>query len=278
MSKRSIALALLVGGALLAATSPKPVAADDGSFPLSCIFHDSATSTKPLVITVHISCGGNGDPNATIDDASLIGPATVHFYSGTNINWTGDVQVPAVGTYQLRVTATYSDPGYPPASGTSVCCSVQAYGAAAATPTSEPPPPVAPAPVSTPRPPAPTPKPKPAPAATPAPTATPTSTATPSPSPTDTPHPTETVASSPPSAAPSPPAEVASSPPASASNSPIPAAAGTTGNQDPSGVSPYLLAGAVAAILAVPVLFMVLVVGRRRKRHDRSPEPSETVT
>ena len=268
MSKRTIAVAVIIGGALLASAVPQPVAADDGSFPLTCLMSDSATSSRPLVVTAKLSCLGNGSPKATIDDASLIGPATVHFYSGTNLSWTMDVQVPVPGVYQLSISATARYSIGDPISGTTVCCSVQAYGAAAATPPPEPPPPVTPAPVSTPRQPAPTPKPKPAPAATPAPTATPTATATPSPSPTDTPQPTPTVVGAPPSVAPSPPAEVASSPPASPSSSPIPVAASTTGNQDPSGVSPYLLAGAVAAILAVLVL-LVLVVKRRRRQRDR---------
>ena len=273
MSKRTITLAVIIGGAFLASAVRQPVAADDGSFPISCVFSDSAKSTKPLVVTVKLSCGsiGPGD-SATIDDASLVGPATVHFYSGTELNWTKDVQVPAAGIYQLSVSATVLYSQGITVSGTNVCCSVQAYGVAAATPTREPPPPVAPAPVSTPRPPARTPKPKPAPAATPTPTATPTATPTPSPSPADTPQPTPTVASAPPSAAPSPSVEFTLSPPASPPSSTIPAAAGTTGNQDPSGVSPLLLSGAVAAILAVLVLLLLLgLVKRRRRRRGGLP-------
>jgi hypothetical protein len=288
MSKRTIALALLIGGALLASAVPQPVAAD-GEFPFTCSMRTSSRSSKPLVVTTKLSCVGNGVDTTQVS-ASLIGPATVPFYSGHSINWEEDVAVPVAGIYQLEISASDIGPTGDPVSGTYICCSVQAYGAAAATPTPQPPPPATPPPASTPAPPAPTPKPKPAPpaptpkpkpapAATPAPTDTLAETATPSPSPTDTPQPTEMVASAPPSAAPSPSAEVASSPPASPSNSPIPAAASTAGNQDPSGVDPYLLAGAVAGVLAILVLLVILVVlARRRKRHDRSPEPSETVT
>jgi hypothetical protein len=52
MSKRTIALAVIIGGAWLVAAVPRPVAAN-GSFPMTCTFSDSAKSTKPLVITVH---------------------------------------------------------------------------------------------------------------------------------------------------------------------------------------------------------------------------------
>ena len=269
MSKRTIALALIIGGAFLSSAVPQPVTADDGSFPMACFFSDSAKSSKPLVVTVNLSCPGTNEFGSTIDDASLIGPATVHFYSGTNLSWAGDVDVPVPGVYQLSISATARFSNGYSSSGTDVCCSVQAYGAAAATPTLEPPPPVAPAPASTPAPPAPTPKPKPAPAATPAPTAAPTATATPSPSPTDPPQPTSSMASAPPSVAPSPSVEVASSPPASPSSSPIPAAASGGGSQDPSGVSPYLLAGAVAGVLAILALLLPLgLVKRRRRRRD----------
>lgn len=281
MSKRTIALAVIIGGALLVAAVPRPVAADD--FPFTCTFSDSAKSTKPLVVTVKLSCGGNNTTGNTVDDASLIGPATVHFYSGTDFNWTMDVQVPVPGVYQLSLSGTARYPEGGSDSGTTVCCSVQAYGAAAATPTPQPPPPATPPPASTPAPPAPTPKPKPAPpaptpkpkpapAATPAPTATPAETAAPSPSPIDTPQPTPTVGSAPPSAAPSPSAELAPSQPASPSSSPTPAPASNAGTQDPSSVSPYLLAGAVAAILAVLVLLLLLgLVKRWRRRRDGLP-------
>ena len=270
MSKRTIALALLIGGAWLVAAVPRPVAAD-GPFPMTCTFSDSAKSTKPLVVTVKLSCSGTNEYGSTVD-ASLIGPATVDFYSGTNLSWTTAVQVPVAGVYQLSITATarYSDGSS--SSGTYVCCSVQAYPADAATPTPQPTPPATPPPASTPAPPAPTPKPKPAPAATPAPTATPAETATPSPSPTDTPQPTPAVGSAPPSAAPSPSAELAPSPSASPSSSPTPAPASTGGTQDPSSVSPYLVAGAVAAILAVLVLLLLLgLVKWRRRRRDGLP-------
>lgn len=284
MSKRTIALAVIIGGAWLVAAVPRPVAAD-GSFPMNCTFSDSAKSTKPLVVTVKLSCSGTNEYGSTVD-ASLIGPATVQFYSGTNLSWTTAVQVPVAGVYQLSISATarYSDGSSD--SGTYVCCSVQAYAADAATPTPQPPPPATPSPVPTPPPPAtpppastpappapaPTPKPKPAPAATPARTATPAETAAPSPSPTDPPQPTPNMASAPPSVAPSPSAELAPSPPASPSSSPSPAAASTTGSQDPSSVSPYLLAAAVAAILAALVLLLLLgLVKRRRRRRDDLP-------
>lgn len=270
-----IALAVIIGGSLLIAAVPRPVAADD--FPMTCTFSDSAKSTRPMVVTVKLSCAANGDPNASVD-ASLIGPATVPIYSGTDLSWTKDVQVPVAGVYEFSITATHTDPGYPTKSGTYVCCSIEPYEAAAATPTPEPPPPETPAPVSTPRPPAPTPKPKPAPAATPAPTVTPTATPTPSPSPTDTPQPTPTVASAPPSAAPSPSAEFTPSPSASPSSSPIPAAAPTSGNRNAPSASSYVAPAVVAGILAaISLLVLVFLLKRRRRQRDRLIWQSEPV-
>jgi hypothetical protein len=260
MSKRTAALAAIIGGALLVAAVPRPVAAD-GSFPLNCVMSDSATSTKPLVVTVKLSCGSvaPGD-SATIDDASLIGPATVPFYSGTDIDWTKDVQVPVAGIYRLSVSGTVLYSQGISDSGTTVCCSVQAYGPAAATPTPEPPHPATPAPVSTPAPPAPPPKPVPA---TPAPTATPIETASPSSTPTGTPQPSPTTASAVPSAS----AQAALGPSAAPSSSPMPAAGGT-GNQSTSGVSSALLPAAVASALALVLLVLLVFVVRRGRRHD----------
>jgi LPXTG-motif cell wall-anchored protein len=267
MFKRSVLLLTIVSNIFLGFLFATPVLAD--SFPFSCSFHTSAKSTVPLVATVQVSCPGTTIPGEKIDNASLIGPATVLFYAGTDFNWTKNVSVPLAGTYQLQITGTSAtaDGGF--VTGTSTCCSVQVYGGPVVTPAPTAPPVITPAPttppVVTPRPTA-TPRPivTPVPVVTPAPVITPAPVVTPIPTraPTTIPTVTPTPAVSPTPAI-APPVVSATLPPAAPVNN------NTTGPT--TGIFLVLL-GAVIAAAGV----IALVLFRRQRQEAGQTPPVET--
>jgi hypothetical protein len=248
---RLVQLAVTAATAL-AVLSIAPGAAQ-ASVPLTCGFVTSAIGSEPLQATVTLNCPGYAAGDAEVDDASLIGPATVSFYSGSDLEWTKTVAVPTAGRYKLSITITFnSDAG--PITGTSTCCSFTVYGVAA-TPTS---PPVTPRP-ATPRPATPrseTPRP-----ATPRPaipTATPVSTAAPSPSDSSSASPTEVPS---PSASPSQfsPPEITASPTAT-----DPPRLVTTSLDRGSDSTPALALGGLIALGLATVFLVLLVLWRKR--------------
>ena len=236
---------------------PKTVFA---AVPVDCAWKTSATTDVLLTATVSETCGA--DPAYTNMDAYLTGPTAVHFYSGSNTDWTKTVKVPVAGTYKLSVTITIQTQAGPQ-TGTSTCCSVVIYDAA---PTPTPAPTAAPTAVPTKAP-----TPPPASHTTPAPARTPKtppavgSTATPvvsaSPIATDSPTPSDS-----PSAAPS------DSPSATPSDSAAPAV--TPANVSPAGpVSPVEGSGdgtalaiviGAAVLIGLAALFALFLIRRRK--------------
>ena len=248
------------------------------SVPLTCTFSTSAISSAPLQETVTLDCSGSNPAWDHVDDASLVGPATVNFYSGNDLNWTKTVTVPTAGKYKLRITITTQSMAGP-VTGTSTCCGTTVY---AANPTPAPtpvvtPPPATPRPVVTPPPATPRPVVTPPPAtprpvvtlppvvptAEPVPTAVPTASNSPLPSPSEVPTASVLPTESPrPSA--SPPGnttpELTASP--TVTSAPILA---TTSPHRGSGSTPALAWGGLIA-LGSAIVFLILLVLRRKRR------------
>lgn len=235
------------------------------SVPANCTFDTLSISSTPLQVAATMDCPGYAAGAVTIDDASLIGPATVHFYSGADFAWTKNVTVPTAGTYKLSVTATLNSDGGP-VTGTSTCCSVKVYGA---DPTAPPAPvitpaPVAPGPVTTPRP------------GTPRP---PTSASTDSPQPSGSPSagPSDSPGAAA-NASPSAPPEPTGSPPATpdpTASPPASQAPAITGAPPAGGTDPMLILALVGlaalGLLALAGLFLLLLGKRRRRRQSAQP-------
>ena len=226
------------------------------SVPLTCTFSTSAISSAPLQETVTLDCSGSNPAWDHVDDASLVGPATVNFYSGNDLNWTKTVTVPTAGKYKLRITITTQSMAGP-VTGTSTCCGTTVY---AANPTPAPtpvvtPPPATPRPVVT--------LPPVVPTAEPVPTAVPTASNSPLPSPSEVPTASVLPTESPrPSA--SPPGnttpELTASP--TVTSAPILA---TTSPHRGSGSTPALAWGGLIA-LGSAIVFLILLVLRRKRR------------
>ena len=100
----------------------------------TCSWGTSARSDQPLYVQVRETCSDPADTH--VDDAALVGPATVHFYSGPDTEWIKMVRLPLAGTYELTVTFTVQMEGRP-VTGTGTCCSILVYGEAS-TPTPAP--------------------------------------------------------------------------------------------------------------------------------------------
>ena len=251
-----------VGLALaILAIGPRTVIA---AVPEDCMWGAHADSDHPLTAKISETCADPADSH--VDDASLIGPATVSFYSGPDTEWTKTVTVPVAGIYHLSVTITFQSMAGP-ITGTSTCCSVTVYDAA---PTDPPAPTAAPTQPATPRPVA---NPTPRPVSTPKNlTRTPAATAAVSNTPDESPS-----ASASDSLAPS----QSTSPPPSPSATPAASASPTDATTQPSaapladpaastnGSGSEIPTGAlgVAAALALMFVFVVLLSRRRKRRH-----------
>src|ERR1035437_3288811 len=103
MSRLSGLLFLAVVALVALVITPTPALA---AVPIGCTFHTSSISSAPLQATVTVNCPGMAAGEAQIDDASLTGLATVHFYSGPDLQWTKIVTVPTAGYYLLSITIT----------------------------------------------------------------------------------------------------------------------------------------------------------------------------
>lgn len=116
--------------------------------PISCTLGLSSTSLYPLQVTATLSCPGYSSAYHNVDNASLVGPNTINFYSGNDLDWTKTVTVASAGIYTLSVTITsqFTDG---PVTGITTCCKVTVYDAV---PTPPPTPVATPAPVITPAP------------------------------------------------------------------------------------------------------------------------------
>lgn len=109
--------------------------------PDACHWHLHTDSSIPLTATVIETCANSAWDY--VDDASLVGPATVSFYSGPATEWTKTVTVLVAGEYTLSVTITKQTMAGPITGTTILPGTVTVYGAEdTATPT--------PAPVATP--------------------------------------------------------------------------------------------------------------------------------